>query len=276
MFVVAAIFWLPNESATKTELTENRDKVAPAQQPASAPQPPVTAIEGGLAGGGTGPSDVLALKGNQPEIELAQRSGLRPASEPNSLLRKPDMETTPASRTAENQRGEAESSSKLALQQGEGKVASAPAVLATPPASVLESKSISKAAQAPLESHRDSRKLAKQQETPAAPSLNAEDKAIANELRQTKEVAVASARSDRTEAQVSLAASVPATNVFFFSQTDVRARVPAQFQFTPSSSSLTILSDPAERRKRPHSRRGRFRVRRRGGATDHGPAVPVW
>ena len=234
MFVVAAIFWLPNESATKTELTENRDKVAPAQQPASAPQPPVTAIEGGLAGGGAGPSDVLALKGNQPEIELAQRSGLRPASEPNSLLRKPEGETTPASRTAENQRGEAESSSKLALQQGEGKVASAPPVLATPPASVLESKSISKAAQAPLESHpRFQERLAKQQETPAAPSLNAEDKAIADELRQTKEVAVASARSDRTEAQVSLAASVPATNVFFFSRTDVRAKYRRNFNSPP-------------------------------------------
>ena len=162
-------------------------------RPASTPQPAPPAAGSGLGGGSPVPSEQLVLRQN--DAEVGQRYGLipRPAREPNLFLQTPAADTGPS----------------------------------------LESKPNATATQAPLEAFTSSvDKLSKREETTADSRLTAREKAAADQLRQAKEVPLASAAANRPEAPLSFAGS-GGTNVYFLSQTDVRAKYRRNFNSPP-------------------------------------------
>jgi hypothetical protein len=73
-------------------------------------------------------------------------------------------------------------------------------------------------------------KALKSEETPAGSTLIVRER---DQLRISKEAGLASALAGHPETQLSLAAVVPATNVFFFAQSDTRAKYRRNFNSPP-------------------------------------------
>lgn len=226
LLIGAAIFWLPKDSGPGAGLTQNR--VEPAQRSASPSDAPAGA---GIGGGSPTTPEPFAANERQTRAEVTQRYGLipQPAGEPNSFARKPDADPAQPSLPPENQRGDTESLPKLALQQDGGKVTSAAAA-----APALELRPSSTVAQASLESFPGAAdKVSKLAETPTVSASTARNEVEVEPLRKAEAVALAPAAAGRGETRLSLVTAAPATNVFFFSQADTRAKYRRNFNSPP-------------------------------------------
>ncbi|MCI0539775.1 MAG: hypothetical protein L0Z50_31590 [Verrucomicrobiales bacterium] len=235
LLVIGAVFWLGKEPEQTDEFAGQGQRFAPAQPLASSPAAKPSSGPA-LGRDGSTPSEQTASAPRQQEERVQQRYGLIPAiaPEPDSFLPRPDVETAQAGRKQETERVDVQSPAKLALQRTGNTVPSAPGTETLAAGSAVETKPGSTTAQTLAKSHPTSEnEAAKVGEKSADSTAIGRGEAATGRLREAKDVASALTTASRTEARFSLGTTASATNVFFFSQTDGRAKYRRNFNSPP-------------------------------------------